>query len=117
MTNFEILKREIIECLIRAESKEAIQVLNHLQEFAEGLGDGWISVDDLPPNGTECFVLVGEYDLKGANPDFVGYVSYKNRYFNRIDKTIYKDDHFLCDEKSHVKVTHWLPLPKDPKEY
>ena len=39
MSNFEILKQEIIECRIRAKSNETIQVLSYLQEFAENNQD------------------------------------------------------------------------------
>lgn len=99
MNNFDILKREITECLIRAESKETIQVLNHLQEFADGLGDGWISVDDkLPP--LEAVVLVYQRPLR--------YVLTAEYFVDRWE---------FSELMPHdTRVTHWRPLPKSPKE-
>lgn len=104
MNNFDILKREITEYLIRAESKETIQVLNHLQEFADGLGDDWISIDDDTPT-TDDFVFVllhGRFPALGKySNDIWEAQALGSQVLNLVDG---------------ARVTHWLPKPQLPKE-
>lgn len=102
MNNFDILKREIVECLIRTNSKETIQVLNHLREFADGLGDDWIDIGDggfddgqkiLITDGNEVWTDKVMFDIENGEHIF---------YFD--------------SGSDPENVTHWQPLPKPPKE-
>lgn len=79
--------------------------------------NSWISIDDyLPPNGSECFVLREKIDISKFSSYIPAPIEFMNSYYCRVDKTIYKDDHFICDEKSREKVTHWVLMPQPPKE-
>lgn len=97
---------------VRAELANACEYLEELIE-----NDGWISVDDdLPTNGSVCFVLREKIDVSKF-PSYIPVpIHLMNSYYCRIDKTIYKDDHFTCDENSREKVTHWVLAPKEPQE-
>lgn len=133
MSNFEILKQEIIECRIRAKSNETIQVLSYLQEFAENnLNGGWISVDDeLPEPEIEYsrefkptkFYLI---QLKSGLIDIVAFV---NIYYDAGDN---RDEFVVCtinsENNKYVvqeygqwhydinEVKYWQPMPEPPKE-
>lgn len=104
MNNFEILKQEITECRIRANSDETIKVLNYLQHFTQNnLNNGWIDVDvELPNDETE---VLGYRD------------SFKHGHL--IYHCVFKDGKFLDRTTFHQagkgKITHWQPLPQPPK--
>lgn len=96
--------------------KEAIDLLKIVEnEYCES--NGWISVDDeLPTNGSICFVLREKIDVSKF-PSYIPVpIHFMNSYYCRVDKTIYKDDHFTCDENSREKVTHWVLAPEEPQE-
>lgn len=79
--------------------------------------NSWISIDDyLPPNGSECFVLREKIDISNFPSYIPAPIEFMNSYYCRVDKTIYKDDHFTCDENSREKVTHWVLAPEEPQE-
>lgn len=97
--NFELLKAEIDECLIRAKSKETIDTLSYLMEFAENhLNNGWISVDDKLPLAHRP-VLVTMTDGKV----WQGFLNDDEWYINGWSKNPFM-------------VTHWQPLPNPPQE-
>lgn len=134
MTNFDILKREITECLIRTKSKETIQVLTHLQTLVDGLGDDWISIgDDLPVPEQEINYLDDKFEPKNfylvqLENGFIDTVYYATIY----DGCEYKDIFIICtvkvkDNRYYVQergfdgytineIKYWQPLPKPPKE-
>lgn len=124
----EILKSEIAECRIRAKSNETIQVLSHLQEFAENnLNNGWISVDDKLPTENQLVLLFDNF-----NEITIGKIIKKCNAHKAHDyalRTI--DDEFIfwlitTSDDYHYGTyhdiglisdfTHWQPLPQPPQE-
>lgn len=96
--SLELLKLEMGECLIRAKSKETVDTLSYLMEFAENhLNNGWVSVKDELPKSNGDFYLV--FTDKGKTTEC--------RYYCNKWITTY------CNNE---KVTHWQPLPQPPKE-
>lgn len=139
MNSFEILKREIAECHIRAKSDETRQVLEYLQEFAESnLNNGWTSIDDELPY---CHTVFSSdwykdwhtnkyYPLQIATKDnmlrMAVFLEMKIQDFHG-EKLFWLCDienlsgkfviHEISDDFLEVdEVKYWQPLPQPPKE-
>lgn len=97
--SFELLKAEINECLIRAKSKETIDTLSYLMEFAENhLNNGWISVDDkLPLAHRPVLVIMTD---------------------GKVWQGVLNGDEWYVYgwSKNPFVVTHWQPLPELPQK-
>ena len=66
----------------------------------------WISVTEQPP-------------LKVGDDGYNGYLVFANGYYEVADYTTDKFDnipYFHVDGEYESDVTHWMPLPKPPKE-
>lgn len=111
----EILKQEIIECRIRAKSDEAIKVLNYLQEFADNLNNGWISVDDELPTQSDQY-WVAYRPISNYNPnEKTTEICYCIAHFDSYDKIWSVKDQLFYTQR-RCKVLFWQPLPNPPKE-
>lgn len=107
---FDIWRNIIRKDNLTLSTEPAVKIINQTN-------NGWISVDDeLPTNGSVCFVLREKIDVSKF-PSYIPVpIHFMNSYYCRVDKTIYKDDHFTCDENSREKVTHWVLAPEEPQE-
>ena len=74
----------------------------------------WISVEDeeKPRHGQECFIRYTFDNRNDPNQHFYGVARYcaggDNGYVNR--------PHFENEGWYGMRVTHWMPLPEEPKE-
>lgn len=62
--------------------------------------DGWISVEDRLPEVNQMVDIYYKEDS----------------FFKRITNIVYERDGFIGFKKQEGSVTHWMPLPKPPKE-
>lgn len=122
MSNFEILKQEIIECRIRAKSNETIQVLSYLQEFAENnLNGGWISVDDELPKTFTNVLVFSKLNINDEPFDCIGIGYIDDDKFWQYDESFgyhHCDPYFIKKISSNdlIDVQYWQHLPEPPKE-
>ena len=86
----------------------------------------WISVNDGLPEGEEQYLVY----VEEFNPEtFNGFSHYTiiTTFEKRITETIIENDRiihilskdmdfFVNEYDRDIKVTHWMPLPKPPKE-
>ena len=76
--------------------------------------DEWISVDDAMPNDQGCTdVLISVIDRNGHRwiPKVAVYVPQYSAW--RLDSC---DIRWISSSSLSLSVTHWMPLPKQPKE-
>ncbi len=106
---------EAIEC-IQGLAQEAADAIEELQKLTDAQLDiikqyqvylpKWISVTEKPP-------------LKVGDDGYNGYLVYANGYYEVADYTTDKFDnipYFHVEGEYEPNVTHYMPLPKPPKE-
>lgn len=119
--SLEILKAEINECLIRAKSKETIDTLSYLTEFAENhLNNGWISVDKKLPTpyiNVLVYMVVPINDIPTSMVG-IGYFDGESywRYADHFGGFPYHVDDWWASDFLEKCIICWQPLPQPPKE-
>ena len=68
----------------------------------------WIPLTERLPKEKETVLLSDGYDV------LYGYITTK-RDFILVDEALSKDN-FLIKSKQHWGISHWMPLPKIPKD-
>ena len=68
----------------------------------------WISITERLPKEKETVLLSDGYDV------LYGYITTK-RDFILVDEALSKDN-YLIKSKKHWGISHWMPLPKIPKD-
>ncbi len=83
---------------------EITSPLLDLITYAESLETEWISVEkDLPHNHTDVLVYAYNYSRDNGIP--------------RIIESPYYNDRFeVYDTDNVFNITHWMPLPQEPKK-
>lgn len=99
MTNEYITKQQVIELVKRCEVIIGCTGAAVLTREIERMADGWISVEDKLPGNCEP-VLIWAFGCCRE----VGCYNERNKLWETISNA-YEN----C-------VTHWMPLPKPPKE-
>ena len=68
----------------------------------------WIPINERLPKEKETVLLSDRYDV------LYGYITAK-RDFILVDEALSKDN-YLIKSKKHWGISHWMPLPKIPKD-
>ena len=88
----------------------------NLKSISDHIGDAlellkeqrWIPITDRLPKDKETVLLSDGYDV------CYGYMTTK-RDFVLVDEALSKDN-YLIKSKKHWGISHWMPLPKIPKD-
>lgn len=81
-------------------------IINLVERLMQKVNGGWISIEDrLPDNADRVLVSYRNFKLKFDITDIDSY--------NGYGKWENFDEHY---HKEAWKVTHWQPLPQDPKK-
>lgn len=81
----------------------------------------WINVDfAVPPDQRNVLVRtfyqwVSEYDLNKKRSHTEIYIASRIAFKNGNIKWRHKSGGYISNHSSEIKVTHWMPLPEQPK--
>lgn len=108
-----ITKKRAMDCVYEAFTTDAnAQDLYAIcRKIAKEHGIGWVSVKDRMPENEE--IVIGYTPCDGYM--FIGFCrTYKSYTYEWSDWNIITS--MRSTKKNTKKVTHWMPLPKPPKE-
>ena len=87
--------------------RKALRIIEDAPTIEAEPVNGWISVDDRPPEPKSWVMVYIEY------PSPVFEIERGIQKMSSIKKTFYDGKSFYCDFGT---ITHWMPLPEPPKE-